>query len=77
MLHTVDIRNSRRLGELNLDIGRSTEALRKIAEQGQQESLIMANIAQDMKKDSTVMKTVAMMTMFYLPGAFVAVRPSL
>ena len=47
--------------------------MRKMAEQAREDSEIMAGIAKDTKEDSSAMKTIAIVTMFYLPGAFVAV----
>jgi hypothetical protein len=76
MLHSVDIRSGHKIKDLNADIAKSIELMRRMAEQGREENAIMAQIAKDTKKDSTVIKTIAIMTMFYLPGLFVTVgRP--
>ena len=37
--------------------------------------LVMADIAKATKRDSNTMKTIAIVTMLYLPGAFLAVSP--
>lgn len=48
-----------------------------MAEGAQQENYIMQEIAQSTKFDSQTMKTIATLTMLYLPATFVAVRHQL
>lgn len=71
MLHTVDIRSGHKLKDLNTDIAKSSEIMRRIAERGREDNAIMAEIAKDTKKDSTIMKTIAILTMMYVPASFV------
>jgi hypothetical protein len=47
-----------------------------IAQASNEDSAVMRDIAVESKKDSTAMKTIAVLGMFFLPGAFVAVSLS-
>ena len=48
----------------------------QLAEQNREEAVVMADIARETRKDSFAMKTIAIVTMVYLPGAFVSVSVS-
>jgi len=51
--------------------------LAAIATASKEESAIMRQIAIETKRDSSAMKTIALLGMFFLPGTFVAVIISL
>ena len=51
----------------------SNDAMKQIAEQGRESGVLMTEIAKDTRGDSYAMKSIAILTMFYLPGAFVTV----
>lgn len=45
----------------------------EIAKASKEDSAVMRQIALDTKRDSSAMKTIATLTMFFLPGTFIAV----
>jgi hypothetical protein len=47
-----------------------------VAQASMEDSAVMRTIAVESKKDSTAMMTIAVLGMFFLPGAFVAVSLS-
>jgi hypothetical protein len=51
----------------------NNRTMRDIAEQGRKDGAVMTEIAKDAKRDSFAMKTISVVTMYYLPGAFVSV----
>ena len=51
----------------------TNDAMRQITEQGRESGELMTEIAKDTREDSYAMKSIAILTMFYLPGAFVTV----
>lgn len=54
----------------NIELAKSSAA---IAKASKEDGAVMRQIALETKKDSSAMKTIAMLTMFFLPGTFVAV----
>ena len=50
--------------------------MRQLADQGEKDTRLMAEIAIDTKRDSAAMKTISILTLVYLPSAFVVVRES-
>jgi len=55
----------------------TNDAMRQITEQGRESGELMTEIAKGSREDSYAMKSIAILTMFYLPGAFVTVSSSL
>ncbi|KAL5322616.1 hypothetical protein ACEPPN_010589 [Leptodophora sp. 'Broadleaf-Isolate-01'] len=53
----------------NIELAKSSAA---IAKASKEDGAVMRQIALETKKDSSAMKTIAMLTMFFLPGTFVA-----
>jgi hypothetical protein len=47
-----------------------------MAHESQKGEALILNLAKTTKQDSGTMKLIALITMFYLPGTFVAVRDS-
>lgn len=64
----------------NIKIARETKRLSELAKQDSARSIQIAadsrTLARESKRDSTSMKAIAAVTMFFLPGTFVAVRSS-
>ncbi|KAL4912949.1 hypothetical protein BDW62DRAFT_9096 [Aspergillus aurantiobrunneus] len=56
----------------NHSVEENTKFLATMAEHGSKENHQVKEIAEATRKDSIAMKTIAMMTMFYLPASFVA-----
>ncbi|KAL4794834.1 hypothetical protein BDV19DRAFT_364006 [Aspergillus venezuelensis] len=56
----------------NHSVEENTKFLATMAEHGSEENHQVKDIAEATRKDSEAMKTIAMMTMFYLPASFVA-----
>lgn len=61
----------------NHSVEENTKFLATMAEHGSKENYQVKGIAEATQKDSEAMKTIAMMTMFYLPASFVAVSSSI
>jgi hypothetical protein len=58
-------------------VSENTDHMARLAEYSREESISMGNIARATKLDSEAMKTIAIMTMLYLPATFVAVSAEL
>ncbi|KAL2830901.1 hypothetical protein BDW59DRAFT_158335 [Aspergillus cavernicola] len=58
----------------NYSVEENTKFLATMAEHSSKENYQVKDIAEATQKDSEAVKTIAMMTMFYLPASFVAVR---
>lgn len=58
----------------NYSVEENTKFLATMAEHSSRENYQLKDIAEAAPKDSEAMKTIAVMTMFYLPASFVAVR---
>lgn len=58
----------------NIELALSSAA---IAKASRDETAIMRQIAIETKRDSSAMKTIALLGMFFLPGTFVSVNISL
>lgn len=56
--------------KVNIELARSSAA---IAKASKEDSAVMRSIALESKKDTTAMKTLSILGMVFLPGAFVAV----
>ena len=54
-------------------VSENTHYMARMTEYGREESISMGNIARAAKLDSEAMKTIATLTMVYLPATFVAV----
>jgi Mg2+ and Co2+ transporter CorA len=50
------------------------EGIKQISEENAKQSESMAIVAYETKRDSEVMKTITVVTMFYLPATFSCVR---
>jgi Mg2+ and Co2+ transporter CorA len=57
----------------NQSVEENTKFLAKMTEHSSNENHQVKHIAEATQKDSEAMKTIAMMTMLYLPASFVAV----
>jgi hypothetical protein len=58
----------------NYSVEENTRFLATMAEHSSKENHQVKDIAEATHKDSEAMKTIAILTMFYLPASFVAVR---
>jgi hypothetical protein len=58
----------------NYSVEENTKFLATMTEHSSRENSQLKDIAEATQKDSEAMKTIAVMTMFYLPASFVAVR---
>ena len=56
--------------KVNIDLAKSSAL---IARASKDDSAVMRQIAVETKRDSSAMKTIALLGMFFLPGTFVAV----
>jgi hypothetical protein len=56
--------------ETNIGLAKSSEM---VAKASKEDSAVMRDIAIEAKRDSSAMKTIAVLGMFFLPGTFVAV----
>ncbi len=54
-------------------VSENTHHMARMADYSREENISMSNIARAAKLDSEAMKTIATMTMLYLPATFVAV----
>jgi len=70
-------RSTRQLLAVTNNMASTHDAMREITEQGRESGELMTEIAKDSREDSYAMKSIAILTMFYLPGAFVTVCSSL
>ena len=57
----------------NRSVEENTKFLATMAEHSNEENHQVKDIAEASQRDSEAMKTIAIMTMFYLPASFVAV----
>jgi len=56
-------------------VSKNTDYMARLAEYSREENISMGNMARAAKLDSEAMKTIAIMTMLYLPATFTAVSP--
>lgn len=64
---------AQRDAKVNLELAMSSAI---IAKASKDDSAIMRQIAIETKRDSSAMKTIALLGMFFLPGTFIAVSTS-
>jgi hypothetical protein len=59
--------------KVNIELAKTSAG---IARSSKDDSAVMREIAEQTKRDSSAMKTIAVLGMFFLPGTFVAVSLS-